>query len=156
MTVEPGTTGPGFSRLGFEDISPPLRNRLCCKAKCFLVSFTSSGIYESPLKRVLVLSHGASFLNNNARQRIRIPRLGTRTNRCLWQIFLPPPVPSNHRQKVSFGEARTIALQARALGVGPVSARPTRNLSRRVRELLGMTKLLSGFETCGEFPIRMP
>jgi anti-anti-sigma factor len=30
------------------------------------------------------------------------------------------------------------------------------NLSRRVRELLGVTKLLSVFETCGEFPIRMP
>jgi len=30
------------------------------------------------------------------------------------------------------------------------------NLSQRVRELLGMTNLLSVFETCGQFIVRMP
>jgi len=30
------------------------------------------------------------------------------------------------------------------------------NLTKRIRELLGMTKLLSVFETCGQYPIRMP
>ncbi|MFB3921120.1 MAG: STAS domain-containing protein [Terriglobia bacterium] len=30
------------------------------------------------------------------------------------------------------------------------------NLSPRVRELLGVTKLLSVFESCGQFPFRMP
>jgi anti-sigma B factor antagonist len=30
------------------------------------------------------------------------------------------------------------------------------NLSQRVRELLGMTNLLSIFETCGQYIVRMP